>query len=177
AGGVVIRKRDGAWWMAAIEPPTEPPSAAAEFEADRPKADRPKTDRPRHSVARRKKVLALPKGLVDPGEKPLETALREVYEETGVTATPICKLADIKYVYVRTWAGGERVFKIVSFYLLNYESGQIDDIAHAQRTEVARERWVPLEDAPKLLAYKGEKEVARRALEYVKAHAALEVST
>ena len=80
-------------------------------------------------------------------------------------------------MYVRTWAGGERVFKIVSFYLLHYESGQIDDIAPAMRIEVARARWVPLEDAPKLLAYKGEKEVARRALEYVKAHAALEVST
>jgi len=164
AGGVVIRNQKGVWWMAAIELPAA---------ADAPVPGATK----RVARAKPKPVLALPKGLVDPGEKPLETALREVREETGVTATPICKLADIKYVYVRTWAGGERVFKIVSFYLLHYESGQIDDIAPAMRIEVARARWVPLEDAPKLLAYKGEKEVAHRALEYVKAHAALEVST
>jgi 8-oxo-dGTP pyrophosphatase MutT (NUDIX family) len=67
-------------------------------------------------------VLALPKGLVDPGEKPLETALREVQEETGVTAELIAKLADIKYVYTRSWGDGSRVFKIVSFYLMRYRS-------------------------------------------------------
>lgn len=156
AGGVVIRNQEGAWWMAAIELPAGTAGAA-------PDATRP--------VARvkLKPVLALPKGLVDPGEKPLETALREVREETGVIASPICKLTDIKYVYVRTWAGGERVFKIVSFYLMRYQSGRIDDIAPEMRIEVARARWVPLEDAPKMLAYKGEKDVARRALEYVNA--------
>ena len=163
AGGVVIRNLEGVWWMAAIELPAAP-------DASTPNAK---------SVARgkTKPVLALPKGLVDPGEKPLETALREVREETGVTATPICKLADIKYVYVRTWADGERVFKIVSFYLLRYESGQIDDIAPEMRIEVSQARWVPLDDASKMLAYKGEKDVARRALEYVKTHPAPQVST
>ena len=154
AGGVVIRNQNGLWWMAAIEPAPSPDVAAP----DPSKRVVPK---------KTKAVLALPKGLVDPGEKPLDAALREVREETGITASPICKLADIKYVYVRTWARGERVFKIVSFYLLRYESGRIDDISDEMRMEVARARWVPLEDAPKLLAYKGEKDVARRALDYV----------
>ena len=83
-----------------------------------------------------KPVLCLPKGLVDPGEKPLEAALREVREETGITAVPITKLGDSKYVYVRSWGDGERVFKIVSFYLLRYESGRIDNIdrSHARRS-------------------------------------------
>jgi 8-oxo-dGTP pyrophosphatase MutT (NUDIX family) len=119
---------------------------------------------------KQKPVLALPKGLVDPGEKPLETALREVYEETGVTADLITKLADIKYVYTRTWSDGERVFKIVSFYLMCYRSGRINQISPEMRIEVARALWVSLAEAPKLLAYKGEKQMAQRALDYVIAH-------
>jgi 8-oxo-dGTP pyrophosphatase MutT (NUDIX family) len=110
---------------------------------------------------------------VDPGEKPLETALREVYEETGVTAELVAKLGDSKYVYTRAWGDGQRVFKIVSFYLMRYRSGRINDIAPDMRIEVARARWVRLEDAAKLLAYGGEKQMAQRALEYVKAHSEL----
>jgi hypothetical protein len=85
----------------------------------------------------------------------------------------VTKLADIKYMYVRTWGDGERVFKIVSFYLLRYESGQIDQISEAMRVEVARASWIKLADAPKLLAYKGEKQMARQALDYVTAHTEL----
>jgi 8-oxo-dGTP pyrophosphatase MutT (NUDIX family) len=158
AGGVVIRKREDAWWMAAIEPPDD--------------SARTLTG-PSQRVAKSKTVLALPKGLVDPGEKPLETALREVHEETGVTAELIAKLADIKYVYTRSWGDGSRVFKIVSFYLMRYRSGRINEISPAMRIEVARALWVPLQDAPTLLAYKGEKQMAKRALEYVQSHAEL----
>ena len=120
--------------------------------------------------ARPRAPLALPKGLVDPGEKPLETAVREVFEETGVTADPVMKLGDSKYVYTRAWGDGARVFKIVSFYLMRYRSGRINDLAAEMRVEVARARWVRLEEAPTLLAFKGEKQMARRALEYVEAH-------
>jgi 8-oxo-dGTP pyrophosphatase MutT (NUDIX family) len=159
AGGVVVRYKDDAWWMAAIELPV---GSGAPADAGK-RAVRAKT----------KAVLCLPKGLVDPGEKALEAALREVREETGITAAPITKLADIKYVYVRSWGDGERVFKIVSFYLLQYESGRIDNLSEEMRVEVARARWVPLENAGKLLAYRGEKQMARKALEYVKAHTEL----
>lgn len=125
----------------------------------------------RGAPAKPKPVLCLPKGLLDPGEKPLEAALREVREETGITAVPVTKLGDSKYAYVRSWGDGERVFKIVSFYLLRYESGRIDNLTADMRIEVARARWIPLEDAPKLLAYGGEKQMARQALQYVEAHA------
>jgi 8-oxo-dGTP pyrophosphatase MutT (NUDIX family) len=117
-----------------------------------------------------KMLLALPKGLVDPGEKPEQTATREVVEETGLTAIPVTKLGDIKYAYVRTWGDQARVFKIVSFYLFRYQSGQIDEIAPEMRIEVKRALWIALEDGARKLAYRGEKDMVRRAEAYVKAH-------
>jgi 8-oxo-dGTP pyrophosphatase MutT (NUDIX family) len=105
---------------------------------------------------------ALPKGLIDRGEAAEATALREVHEETGLVATPVEKLGDTKYVY--TWRG-ERVFKVVSFFLLRYRAGRIGEIAPAMRREVADARWLPLNDAPRLLAYRGEREMAEKARE------------
>lgn len=104
---------------------------------------------------------ALPKGLIEPGEKGVETAVREVREETGLVADVVEKLGDVKYWYVRKWSDGERVFKVVSFFLLRYRSGSLRDY---QREEVDGAEWILLEEAPKLLAYRGEKEMAERAL-------------
>lgn len=115
-------------------------------------------------------VLALPKGLVDPGEKPVEAALREVYEETGVTAELVGKLGDVKYAYTRSWGDKQRVFKIVSFYLMRYLTGRINEITPEMRVEVARARWIDMEDAPSLLTYKGDKQMAQRARDYVSTH-------
>jgi 8-oxo-dGTP pyrophosphatase MutT (NUDIX family) len=107
-------------------------------------------------------IWALPKGLIGPGEGAEATALREVAEETGVAATPAGKLGDIRYVY--TWAG-ERVFKVVSFFLFRYTRGRLGDIPPEHAHEVAEAAWLPLEEAPTLLAYKGEREMAAKALE------------
>ena len=109
-----------------------------------------------------KGVWALPKGLLDEGESPAETALREGYEETGVRARLEGKLGDVRYVY--TWQG-ERVFKVVSFYLAHAVSGRIGDLPPGMEAEVADARWLLLVDAPRLLAYKGEREMAVKALE------------
>jgi 8-oxo-dGTP pyrophosphatase MutT (NUDIX family) len=106
-------------------------------------------------------IWALPKGLIAPGEGAEVTALREVAEETGVEATPVEKLGDVRYVY--TWAG-ERVFKVVSFFLFRYRSGRLGDIPAEHAHEVAEARWLPLDEAPELLAYKGEREMAAKAL-------------
>jgi hypothetical protein len=73
----------------------------------------------------------------------------------------IRKLGDVRYVY--TWKG-QRVFKVVSFYLFRYSAGRLGDIPAALRHEVDDARWLPLEDAPSLLAYSGEREMAERAL-------------
>ena len=147
AGGVVVRRLRGRWYLAAIEP----------------RGRRPKPSK----TGEVKPVLALPKGLVDAGERPEQTARREVREETGVEAEIVAKLGDIKYVYQRTWGDRARVFKIVSFYLLRYRAGKLGEISEAMRVEVEGARWLPLEEAPRLLAYGGERDMVKRALEYV----------
>jgi 8-oxo-dGTP pyrophosphatase MutT (NUDIX family) len=131
AGGVLVRRMAGREWVAAIRPGGKPDG-----------------------------VWALPKGLIGRGEGAEATALREVAEETGLAATPIAKLGDVRYVY--TWRG-ERVFKVVSFFLLRYRGGRIDDVPARFRREVEEARWLPLEEAPQLLAYKGEREMVEKA--------------
>jgi len=155
AGGVVVRRKADGWELAVIEPQRE--------QSD--------TQRGRGSDKKRQKsVLALPKGLVDSGERPLETAVREVLEETGISGSVVSKLTDIKYTYVRSWGDQQRVFKIVSFYLLLYRSGRIDDITPEMRIEIKRALWIPLEDAERRLTYRGEREVIRLAREYLESH-------
>jgi 8-oxo-dGTP pyrophosphatase MutT (NUDIX family) len=105
-------------------------------------------------------VWALPKGIVDPGEQPELTAVREVAEETGVAGDLDRKLGDVRYVYTR---GGRRIFKVVSFYLVRYRSGRIGDVPAEFRREVAEAQWLPLDEAPRLLAYRGERDMAELA--------------
>ena len=102
------------------------------------------------------RVLALPKGHIDPGESAAEAAAREVREETGVVGTLIEKIDDIRYWYVRD---GVRVLKVVSFFLFRYRSGSVRDHDY----EVDSAEWVPLAEARTLLSYRGEKEVAAAA--------------
>jgi 8-oxo-dGTP pyrophosphatase MutT (NUDIX family) len=117
--------------------------------------------RPFLAVVRvRDRILALPKGHPEPGESSQDAALREVREETGLEATPVEKLGDIRYWYARD---GQRVLKIVSFFLLRYRSGRLDDHDH----EVEEALWIPLEEAATRLAYRGEKEMAKAALSRV----------
>jgi 8-oxo-dGTP pyrophosphatase MutT (NUDIX family) len=101
-------------------------------------------------------VLALPKGHIDPGESAAEAATRELREETGIDGTLIEKIDDIRYWYVRD---GVRVLKVVSFFLFRYHSGSVEDHDY----EVDSAEWVPLAEAPRLLSYRGEREVAAAA--------------
>jgi len=156
AGGVVLRKMRGRWFLAVIEPHMTRPKKSA--------------GKPAKTETTSPAVIALPKGMIDAGEKPEQTALREVEEETGVRAELIAKLADIKYVYVRSWGNKARVFKIVSFFLLQYRSGKLGNISPEMRVEVQRAFWIPLDDAASLLSYKGEREVIAAAQKYLAAH-------
>jgi 8-oxo-dGTP pyrophosphatase MutT (NUDIX family) len=105
-------------------------------------------------------VWALPKGLIEE-ESAEGTALREIEEETGCRGKSLGKLGDVRYVYT---LHGERIFKVVSFFLVGYTGGRIGEIPPEFRKEVAEARWLPLEEAPHLLAYKGEREMAQKAL-------------
>jgi 8-oxo-dGTP pyrophosphatase MutT (NUDIX family) len=102
-------------------------------------------------------VLALPKGHIDRGESAADAAAREVREEAGVQGELVKKLGDIRYWYSRE---GQRVMKVVSFFLFRYRSGSVRDHDH----EVDSAEWVPLEDAARRLTYKGEREMAAAAL-------------
>ncbi|MGH2780173.1 MAG: NUDIX hydrolase, partial [Thermoleophilaceae bacterium] len=114
--------------------------------------------RPYVAVVRvRDEILALPKGHPDPGEPSDVAARREVREEAGLETELVEKLGDIRYWYARD---GERVMKIVSFFLLRYRSGSVADHDH----EVEEALWIPLEEAPDRLAYEGEREMAAAAL-------------
>jgi 8-oxo-dGTP diphosphatase len=132
AGGVLVRKLKGEWMLAAIRPAGKKPG-----------------------------LWALPKGNIGEGEDPRETAIREVFEETGANGRLVEKLGDVRYVY--TW-GGERIFKVVSFFLLRYSGGRLGELPAATAHEVDEVRWLRLAEAPKLLAYGGEKQMAEKAL-------------
>jgi 8-oxo-dGTP pyrophosphatase MutT (NUDIX family) len=147
AGALVLRHMQDRWWAAVIEP-------GRDGEPDD-----------------RKNTIALPKGNIDPGEQPQQTAIREVMEETGLTVQPVTKIADIKYVYSRKWSDNAKIFKIVSFFLMKYQSGSIGEIKPEMRHEVRRAWWMPLEEAATSLSYSGEKQVAKKALAYVEKQA------
>ena len=102
-------------------------------------------------------VLGLPKGHPEGSETASDAAIREVREETGLDAAPVEKLGDVRYWYVR---GGERTLKVVSFFLFRYRSGSLENHDH----EIDSAEWVPLEEAPSLLSYPGERDMAAAAL-------------
>jgi 8-oxo-dGTP pyrophosphatase MutT (NUDIX family) len=112
---------------------------------------------PTRRAANGSRVLALPKGHVDPGETPAQAAQREVREEAGVEARLVGELGAVRYWYMRE---GRRIAKQVDFFLFEYLAGEVDDHDH----EVEQARWMPLADAAQALSYHGERDMAARAL-------------
>jgi 8-oxo-dGTP pyrophosphatase MutT (NUDIX family) len=107
-----------------------------------------------------KRVLGLPKGHIDGDETAEAAALREVREETGAEGELVEKLGDVRYWYQRN---GRRVFKLVTFFLMRYRSGDLGDHDH----EVEEARWMPLAEAAHQLTYPGEREMVARALSQI----------
>ncbi len=102
-------------------------------------------------------VWSFPKGIVEEGESPEDTAIREVYEEAGVRGKIISELGEVVYWYVRE---GERIRKSVLYYLMEYVEGE-----PKPSWEVKDAKFFPLEEARKLLKYKGDKEILRKAID------------
>jgi 8-oxo-dGTP pyrophosphatase MutT (NUDIX family) len=103
---------------------------------------------------------ALPKGLIEPGETAERAAKREAREETGLSGTIQTRIDTIKYSYTAKWEEPPiRVFKIVTFFLLQYTDG--DPRNHDR--EVERVEWFPIDDAIRMASYKQEKDVLRKA--------------
>jgi 8-oxo-dGTP pyrophosphatase MutT (NUDIX family) len=112
---------------------------------------------PTRRAADGRKVLALPKGHVDPGETAAQAAQREVREEAGIDARLVGELGEVRYWYQRD---GRKIPKLVTFFLFDYLDGRVDD----HDDEVEEARWIPLEQAARDLTYKGEREMVQRAV-------------
>ena len=102
-------------------------------------------------------VWGLPKGWVEPGESLEDAALREVKEETGVTARIVVKLGDIHYQF---YAKEEKSYiqKTVHFYLMEYLSGDTADHDH----EVEEVGWFSLKDAEAKVTYPTERTIVQK---------------
>jgi 8-oxo-dGTP pyrophosphatase MutT (NUDIX family) len=101
----------------------------------------PKKDRPNEWF--------LPKGHIENGETPGQTALREVCEETGVTARIVCPLETLEFK-----AKGNTVRAV--FYLMEL-------ISEAEPIEKRRREWFSLEDAVAHATHPDTKELLKKA--------------
>jgi 8-oxo-dGTP pyrophosphatase MutT (NUDIX family) len=100
----------------------------------------------------------LPKGHLEGNEQPVEAAVREVREETGVTGRVLSPVSGIDYSFVER--GIRPIRKHVDYFLLAYESGSEADF---DPREVVAARWFPWSEAIALLSHENERRVAREA--------------
>jgi 8-oxo-dGTP pyrophosphatase MutT (NUDIX family) len=115
---------------------------------------------PTRRAADGSRVLALPKGHMDGAETPIEAAEREVREETGILATPVCELGETRYWYRRD---GRTIGKAVVFFLFSYLAGDTAD----HDDEVEEVRWIGLAEAQRELTYDAEREMVALAEAYL----------
>lgn len=102
-----------------------------------------------------------PKGLIGDnieGETKDQTAVREVEEEGGVKAKIVLD-QPFSTSYIYTFSG-QKIFKTVYFYLMEYVSGDIND----HDAEVSEVKWLNTKDVIKQLSFRADREMFERAL-------------
>jgi 8-oxo-dGTP pyrophosphatase MutT (NUDIX family) len=151
AGGVVVRSSPSASGAGPVSAgsPAQPGSVEEVV-----------TIVPTRRAADGSRVLALPKGHVDPGESPVEAATREVREETGIVGEPVEELGESRYWYRRE---GRTIGKSVAFFLFEFVEGDTDD----HDDEVEEVRWIALEEARTALSHAAEREIVELALAHL----------
>ncbi len=103
-------------------------------------------------------VWTIPKGLIDKGEKPEYTAIREIMEETGLVGRVVDKLGEKSYwFYLKE--KNMKCRKTVSYFLLAYVSGNIENYGR----EVDEARWFALDDALKIVSYSSDRDIIEKA--------------
>ena len=105
----------------------------------------------------KKSYWGFPKGHINPGESSQEAAIREVREETGLEVEVRAKIGDSKYVFT---VEGEKIFKVVIMFLMEYQSGEIK----IQQEELLGADWFEVKEALKKLSFSADKTLLNKAL-------------
>ena len=122
-----------------------------------------------HTMMSGKDRWQLPKGIVEIDEPAEDAALREVREETNLSTISLGLIDTVEYWYYATrmhaTRNGEHVryHKFVHFYLLKYQSGEIQ----GQAGEVNEARWVEITEAIPMLAFESERKIAQTAQQLI----------
>ncbi|MBI2020524.1 NUDIX domain-containing protein [Candidatus Daviesbacteria bacterium] len=103
------------------------------------------------------KNWSFPKGWIEEGQTAEQAAVREVKEEGGVEAEILDKVGYSKYVYT---LNNEKIFKVVTYFLMKYVSGDPKD----HDWEVEEAGWFEVADALKTLSFSHDKELLKEAV-------------
>lgn len=109
-------------------------------------------------IQSRKGVWSFPKGHMEPGETEPETALREIFEETGLTVS-----LDTRFRHTATYNPKEQVEKDVILFLGTPLSG----VETPQPSEVQALRWATFSEAAELITRTRDQEALRMAAAYL----------
>lgn len=101
----------------------------------------------------------LPKGHVEPGETLVETAVREVAEETGILGRALVTLGTIDYWFSTPRL---RVHKMVHHYLLEAIGGEIG-VEGDPDHEAIDAQWFPVHAAVTRLTFPNERRITQQA--------------